>query len=134
MGKWIHIYLFNYYFAWPFGEHFDGSERLSEDQWDRATGKYGSNVINKYNEPIGGARFKVPDVKVEDRQRVRGTVNVDMSGVTLTTEQIFKDYFQRLTMTRDFGPKSYWVPWQTSKGRWLSISSTESYPQRSWGM
>lgn len=109
-GLWIHIYLYNYYFTWPYGyrEIREGDLRLHvkfpegeyESQMAAAHGKYGLNVINIYNEPIRPKSFSVKDGTVA-RAPLEKVRHTDEATTNLTGE-----YFDSLVKCRHYGPDS----------------------------
>jgi hypothetical protein len=110
-GLWIHIYLYNYYFRWPYGypEIRKDDLRLSvkfpkgeyESQMAAAHDKYGLNVINLYNEPITPKSFNVSNDKKVGKPNF-GQVNQKDK----TTEKLAQDYFDSLVSCKHYGPES----------------------------
>lgn len=104
MGKWIHYYIYNYYFVWK--GYLDPTEVPAEEEvtgekWDRAHAVYQRNVINNYNEPITRKLFSV------NKTPAGGHVSVaSVDPENRPTDPIFQAYFRSLEQATGFGPES----------------------------
>jgi hypothetical protein len=109
-GLWIHIYLYNYYFTWPYGYreirerdlrlHVKFPKGEYESQMAAAHGKYGLNVINIYNEPIKSNSFTVGG-KAVTKAPLEKVLRKDKNMADLTGE-----YRDSLVKCSHYGPDS----------------------------
>lgn len=110
-GLWIHIYLYNYYFAWgtanqPIGKA-DINLTLPPGQFDplmsKAHDKYGTNVINVYNEPIHTKTFSV-----DNSTKTVGAPSLNPVKTThdVNTQQLANEYLTALKACKHLGPDS----------------------------
>lgn len=109
-GLWIHIYLYNYYFTWPYGYpeirekdlrlHVKFPKGEYESQMSASHDRYGLNVINIYNEPIKSNSFAVGGKAVTKAPLVK-VVRTDKS-----TSDLTGDYLDSLISCSHYGPDS----------------------------
>jgi hypothetical protein len=124
-GEWIHVYLYNFWFTWPYGYpelkdindkgYFYKYRSLNEydpkkpDNVDKVTeaahNKYGTNVINNYNLPIKSNIFKGQKT-VGAPSVVAGKAPV----VPLQKKRVeylhYEEYFRCLQSSVGYGPGS----------------------------
>lgn len=110
-GLWIHIYLYNYYFGWGPGQTPIGKAdidfTLPPGQFDplmsKAHDKYGTNVINVYNEPIHTKSYSVDKdtktVAAPSLKPVKATHDPQ-------TQTLANDYLTALKACKHLGPDS----------------------------
>ena len=124
-GDWIHVYLYNFWFTWPYGyrelrsitdkSYPFGYRSLNEydpgdpDKVDKVTeaahNKYGTNVINNYNLPIKSNIFK--------GQKTPGAPSVVAGKTPVVPNQKsraeflhYEEYFRCLETSVGYGPGS----------------------------
>lgn len=127
-GDWIHVYLYNYWFAWKYGYpelkdiNFKGSwytsrslnpfDKNAPDTVDKVTeaahAKYGTNVINNYNLPISARLYSSP--KVETGSITKPKTPVVPLQKDPTEARKYDDYFQSLQRSVAYGPDSLAKP------------------------
>lgn len=110
-GLWIHIYLYNFYFGWGSGQTPIGKAyidlTLPPGQYDplmtKAHDKYGTNVINVYNEPVHTKTFSVDKgsktVGAPSLRAVKTTHDTQ-------TQTLANDYLTALKACKHLGPDS----------------------------
>lgn len=110
-GLWIHIYLYNFYFGWGPGQVAIGKAdidfTLPPGQFDplmsKAHDKYGTNVINVYNEPIHTKTYTVDKatktVAAPSLKPVKTTHDTQ-------TQTLANDYLTALKACKHLGPDS----------------------------
>ncbi len=107
-GLWIHIYLYNFYFGWPTSaptSKDDIVQNPSNEKFppkmSQAHDKYGTNVINVYNEPIGTKSFPVGTDK-----KVTPTLGSVATSHDTTTQGLASEYLKHLRDCKHLGPDS----------------------------
>ena len=124
-GDWIHVYLYNFWFTWPYGytelksitdkaypyryRSLNEYDPKNPDTVDKVTeaahNKYGTNVINNYNLPIKSNIFK--------GQKTPGAPSVVAGKAPVVPQQKkrveylhYEEYFRCLESSVGYGPGS----------------------------
>ena len=126
-GDWIHVYLYNFWFTWPYGyttlkdindkssgmyksrslNPYDPSKPTDVDQVTAAAhAKYGVNVINNYNLPIKSNLFKGQKPQGGTATVVANKKPVIPLQKSPTDRQRYEDYFKCLEKSVGYGPGS----------------------------
>lgn len=105
MGKWIHYYLYNYYFIWK--GYLDPEEipaytpeEMSSDKFGKAHDAYQKNVINNYNSGL----TKI-DMSIKGKGTPTATMRVKPPRKP-PADPIFAHYLDALTKSRGMGPST----------------------------
>jgi hypothetical protein len=128
-GDWIHVYLYNFWFIWPYGyrelrsitdkSYPYGYRSLNEfdprdpDKVDKVTeaahNKYGTNVINNYNLPIKSNLFKAQKT-AGNPGVVKGKDAVVPTQKSAAEFKRYEEYFRCLESSVGYGPGSLMKP------------------------
>jgi hypothetical protein len=129
-GDWIHVYLYNYWFIWPYGypalanitskgrtyeyRSLNPYDTKNPDNVDKVTAaahdKYGTNVINNYNVSIKSNLFKSeagaggPKIAKKNNPQLQSKATDSPS--LAEEHKKYDDYFKCLEQSVGYGPGS----------------------------
>jgi hypothetical protein len=122
-GDWIHVYLYNFWFIWPYGyqtltgindktggykfRSLNPYDARNPDNVDQVTAaahnKYGVNVINNYNLPIKSNLYKMSATGDQVVKKKDPVIPLQKSS---TERKRYEDYFRCLENSVGYGPGS----------------------------